>query len=199
MEQDVSDEGECSFGRSKVATRGRRSPYRYKHIYNGLFVSVFLVQGNNRSLPVTARSLETLIRLASAHAKARLSHKVEESDASKAVDLMSFALYHETASSLLEQHDENADTDDGDALRKSTRQRKQDGPASDDGDEGNARYVSDADYTIARFRFSMRATTLLVTCLRQRCIKGMLLCALSTLIIVIQSSTSKFRADHFLL
>lgn len=100
---------------------------------------------------MTARSLETLIRLASAHAKARLSHKVEEADASKAVDLISFALYHETASSLHEQHDENAEADDGDALRKSTRQRKQHAPASDDDDEGNARYVSDVDYSTFPF------------------------------------------------
>lgn len=77
------------------------------------------MQGNNRSLPVTARSLETLIRLASAHAKARLSHKVDEADAAKAVDLMSFALYHETASSLDEQQDEN----DEQALRSSAKQR----------------------------------------------------------------------------
>ncbi|CAM9270709.1 unnamed protein product, partial [Ectocarpus sp. 4 AP-2014] len=37
------------------------------------YASLRSKQGNNRSLPVTARSLETLIRLASAHAKARLS------------------------------------------------------------------------------------------------------------------------------
>lgn len=67
-----------------------------------------MTQGNNRSLPVTARSLETLIRLASAHAKARLSHKVEEADAAKAMNLMSFALYHETTASLDEQQDENS-------------------------------------------------------------------------------------------
>ncbi|CAM9139800.1 unnamed protein product [Choristocarpus tenellus] len=71
------------------------------------YASLRSKQGNNRSLPVTARSLETLIRLASAHAKARLSHKVEEKDAAKAVDLLSFALYHETAASLDEQHDHN--------------------------------------------------------------------------------------------
>lgn len=57
---------------------------------------------------MTARSLETLIRLASAHAKARLSHKVEEADAAKAMNLMSFALYHETTASLDEQQDENS-------------------------------------------------------------------------------------------
>lgn len=84
---------------------------------------------------MTARSLETLIRLASAHAKARLSHKVEEADAVKAMNLMSFALYHETASSLDEQHDENAG--DGDSPQTSTRQDEGRG----DQEDGSDRYV----------------------------------------------------------
>lgn len=52
-------------------------------------------QQNARTLPVTARSLETLIRLASAHAKARLSKVIEQVDAEKALSLMNFALYHD--------------------------------------------------------------------------------------------------------
>jgi len=52
---------------------------------------------NERTLPVTARTLETVIRLASAHAKARLSRTVEaEPDCEKAMELLSFALYHES-------------------------------------------------------------------------------------------------------
>jgi len=51
---------------------------------------------DERTLPVTARSLETVIRLASAHAKARLSPIVEaELDVAAAMDILSFALYHE--------------------------------------------------------------------------------------------------------
>lgn len=50
---------------------------------------------SQKNLPVTARSLETLIRLASAHAKARLSHDVEDCDVEVAVELMSFVLFHE--------------------------------------------------------------------------------------------------------
>jgi DNA replication licensing factor MCM3 len=50
----------------------------------------------NRTLPVTARQLETLIRVSTAHAKARLSPTVDEADAVKAVELLQFALYHET-------------------------------------------------------------------------------------------------------
>lgn len=71
-----------------------------------------------------------MIRLASAHAKARLSHKVEETDAAKAVDLMSFALYHETVQ------------DSDDVIHAGSSKDKL---RHDDDDEGNSidgRYVS---------------------------------------------------------
>ena len=50
---------------------------------------------DDKTLPVTARSLETIIRLSSAHAKARLSQLVEVKDCEGAMDILSFALYHE--------------------------------------------------------------------------------------------------------
>ena len=43
--------------------------------------------------PVTARSLETMIRLSGAHAKARLSTKIELQDAETAVELVQFAYF----------------------------------------------------------------------------------------------------------
>jgi DNA replicative helicase MCM subunit Mcm2 (Cdc46/Mcm family) len=48
-----------------------------------------------KNLPVTARSLETIIRLASAHAKSRLSSVVEESDVEEVLELLNFVLFHE--------------------------------------------------------------------------------------------------------
>ena len=46
---------------------------------------------------MTARTLETLIRLATAHAKARLSSKVQEKDAKAAEALLRYALFKEVA------------------------------------------------------------------------------------------------------
>jgi DNA replicative helicase MCM subunit Mcm2 (Cdc46/Mcm family) len=44
-------------------------------------------------LPITIRSLESLIRLATAHAKLRLSQVVEHSDAFEAVSLFAYSLF----------------------------------------------------------------------------------------------------------
>ena len=50
-----------------------------------------------RTSPLTARTLETLIRLSTAHAKSRLSSTVEENDAVVAEEVLKFALFKEMA------------------------------------------------------------------------------------------------------
>ncbi|SPO02624.1 probable subunit of pre-replication complex [Cephalotrichum gorgonifer] len=54
------------------------------------------MEGNQRrTSPLTVRTLETIIRLATAHAKARLSSRVEERDALAAEGILRFALFKE--------------------------------------------------------------------------------------------------------
>ncbi|KAM4064771.1 MCM2/3/5 family protein [Hirsutella rhossiliensis] len=54
------------------------------------------MEGNQRrTSPLTVRTLETIIRLATAHAKARLCNRVEEQDAVAAESILRFALFKE--------------------------------------------------------------------------------------------------------
>jgi DNA replication licensing factor MCM3 len=54
------------------------------------------MQGNQRKTsPMTVRTLETIIRLSTAHAKSRLSNRVEERDVIAAESILRFALFKE--------------------------------------------------------------------------------------------------------
>ena len=65
---------------------------------------------DKQTLPVTARTLETVIRLATAHAKSRLSNIVEvKPDCETAMDVLSFALYHEAGETNNQGTNKNED------------------------------------------------------------------------------------------
>ncbi|KAI1326245.1 MCM2/3/5 family-domain-containing protein [Xylariaceae sp. FL0255] len=87
------------------------------------------MEGNQRrTSPLTVRTLETLIRLATAHAKSRLSNRVEERDAMAAEAILRFALFKEIVE------------DESRKKRRRTRQVESDSSSEessdDDGDDG---------------------------------------------------------------
>ena len=87
------------------------------------------LEGNNRRTnALTARTLETLIRLSTAHAKARLSNVVERHDAQVAESILRFALFKEVV----------------DVARQSKRRRTA-RRSSDSSSEGDSSSDSDND------------------------------------------------------
>ena len=94
------------------------------------------LEGNQRKTsPMTARTLETLIRLATAHAKARLSNRVEERDAQAAEAILRFALFKEVVED--ERHKRRK------VSRAITEDISSGSDDSDDGDDNNNNNASE--------------------------------------------------------
>ncbi|KAK9389244.1 MCM2/3/5 family-domain-containing protein [Lipomyces mesembrius] len=81
-----------------------------------------LSANQRKTSPITARTLETLIRLATAHAKSRLSMRVETKDAKVAEHILRFALFKEVVRPerkkrrrLEDDHDSSESESDDDA------------------------------------------------------------------------------------
>ena len=127
------------------------------------------LEGNQRKTsPMTARTLETLIRLSTASAKARLSNRVEERDARAAEAILRFALFKEllevkrgkrrkvAAGGLEDEDSSDSDSDDSNddarngtnGTRRTTRstpRRANGGPMTRSMPNGNADLEADGD------------------------------------------------------
>ncbi|KAL5013643.1 hypothetical protein ScPMuIL_007913 [Solemya velum] len=114
-----------------------------------------------RTQPVTARALETMIRLSTAHAKVRLSKTVDMEDAQVAVDLIQYAYFkkvlakqrkrgHEDATDTEGSQDEedNVDEEGTRSAKKKTKKAKQQRerrPSKKEGEDGYDPYDFEED------------------------------------------------------
>jgi DNA replication licensing factor MCM3 len=90
-----------------------------------------LTGNQRRTSPMTARTLETLIRLSTAHAKSRLSNRVEEKDAKAAESILRFALFKEVVEDERRKRrkttnlpESDSDSSDSDSDGEFTQQRR---------------------------------------------------------------------------
>jgi len=93
----------------------------------------------NGTLPITARCFETMIRLSSAHAKMRLSRKIEKKDVEAIIKILMFALKSSDTSNTEEEEipagdameEEDEEMDEPAPPRRSQRARKKRGQESE--------------------------------------------------------------------
>lgn len=78
---------------------------------------------NLRAVPITVRTLETLIRLSTAHAKLRLSKAISKKDCEVAFEMLSFALYHETGKDYLEASEDQEEEEQEDIKQSASKKK----------------------------------------------------------------------------
>jgi DNA replication licensing factor MCM3 len=109
-------------------------------------------EGNEKTLPVTARSLETMIRLSTAHAKLRQSKEVSLADAEAALGVMKYAIYADEKKAM--------DAANAAAARKEARRGNGDSDDEDgDDDADTPAGAAQAEAAEARSRRRTRRST----------------------------------------
>jgi DNA replication licensing factor MCM3 len=113
-----------SFAKAQKAPEIHNDCIEYAaQFYSALRAKALNYDQSKVSVPITVRTLETMIRLATAHSKLRLSKTVEQSDIDIAADLLNMSIFQETTKPIKEEPEEEDEESDN----EQSEEKKNDG------------------------------------------------------------------------
>jgi DNA replication licensing factor MCM3 len=110
-----------SFAKAQKAPEIHNDCIEYAaQFYSALRTKAMNYDQSKVSVPITVRTLETMIRLATAHSKLRLSKTVEQSDIDVAAQLLNLSIFQESTNEIKEEPDEEGESseEEGDEENK---------------------------------------------------------------------------------